>query len=122
MKPRVWLVSGSREFPDERLARAIFRAQFREGDTVIHGGARGIDTWAGEEAAKLGATCQVWPADWDNHGKNAGVIRNRHMLDEAHYLRGRAMIFWDGRSKGTKHMLDLVQAVNFSYVLIEVSL
>lgn len=45
-------------------------------------------------------------ADWDTHGKSAGYKRNSQMADHADML----IAFWDGKSKGTKHMIDLARA------------
>ena len=49
---------------------------------VIHGGAKGADSAAGEWAKSEGAKVTVYPADWKAHGKAAGPIRNRQMLDD----------------------------------------
>jgi len=38
-------------------------------------------------------------------GKAAGFIRNAEMAEYADAL----IAFWDGRSKGTKHMIDLAK-------------
>ena len=117
-KKRVWLVSGSRDFPDKGLAYAVFKQQFCPGDLVIHGGARGVDTWAQECAEYRACKTDVWLADWDKQGKSAGIRRNRAMLDEAYAQRARALILWDGVSRGTKHMLDLVERVGMPLTLV----
>ena len=49
---------------------------------IIHGGARGADSIAGEEALKLGFEVQVFPAEWDKYGLAAGPKRNIQMLDQ----------------------------------------
>jgi hypothetical protein len=41
--------------------------------------------------------------DWDGLGKKAGYLRNEQMAKYADAL----IAFWDGNSKGTKHMIDL---------------
>jgi len=43
-----------------------------------------------------------FPADWDEYGKRAGMIRNAEMADYADAL----FAVWDGKSKGTKQMID----------------
>jgi hypothetical protein len=43
-----------------------------------------------------------FPADWDTHGRAAGVIRNKQMAEYGDML----IAFWDGESKGTKNMID----------------
>lgn len=117
----MWLISGSRDFPDEKLARHVFKSQFKKGDIVVHGGARGVDTWAAEEALKKGAARVMYRADWDKHGKSAGIKRNRHMFDEWYAEEGpkRALIVWDGISMGTKHMLGIVEHVGVPLTLIK---
>lgn len=112
------LVSGSRDFPDEELVRQTMRTFLRRGDVLIHGGARGVDSWCGQEAKKLGVEVSVYLAEWDRYGKRAGVMRNRAMLDHHHFLEGFVtLIFWDGQSKGTKHMLDLCNQTAVCYIL-----
>lgn len=41
--------------------------------------------------------------DWDKHGKAAGYLRNVEMAKIGNEL----VVFWDGKSRGTKHMLDI---------------
>jgi hypothetical protein len=48
---------------------------------VVHGGAPGVDRWAGTLAARLGLEAVCVPADWDTHGKAAGPIRNVAMAE-----------------------------------------
>ena len=45
-----------------------------------------------------------FPADWDKFGKSAGYVRNREMAEYC----DAAIIIWDGKSKGTKHMIDIM--------------
>lgn len=53
------------------------------GDVVIiHGDAKGADRAAGLWASSVGAGVWPFPADWKTHGKAAGPIRNKQMLDE----------------------------------------
>ena len=46
-----------------------------------------------------------FPADWDKYGKAAGYKRNEEMARNADAL----IAFWDGKSRGTKHMIDLAK-------------
>ena len=48
---------------------------------VIHGGARGADLMAHRAAEALNCPVEEYPADWDKHGRAAGPIRNKQMLD-----------------------------------------
>lgn len=53
-------------------------------------------------ARERGFQLRRFPADWEQHGKSAGHIRNAKMADNADAL----IAFWDGESKGTKNMID----------------
>jgi len=68
----------------------------------ISGAAKGAD-WLGEQwALSRGYKVMLFTANWTDHGKAAGYIRNKQMADEATAL----VAFWDGRSKGTAHMIS----------------
>lgn len=49
---------------------------------IIQGGARGADSLAGFWAQQRNISINVFPANWNKHGKSAGYIRNQQMLDE----------------------------------------
>lgn len=114
-----WLISGSRQFPDEKLARAVFKSQFQKEDIVYHGGASGIDSWAREEAHKKGCTIKQFLPKWDEVGKSAGIRRNATMFKSWKKMKDkRALILWDGVSSGTAHMLSLVEGYGAPLTLI----
>lgn len=48
------------------------------------------------------------PADWNKYGKSAGYKRNEQMAIYA----DACLAFWDGKSKGTKHMIGLAKRHN----------
>ena len=74
-----------------------------DGLHLVMGGARGPDDWAQEWATQARINHTVLYADWEKHGRRAGVIRNLVMLDMNPDL---VLAFWDGESKGTKHTID----------------
>jgi hypothetical protein len=49
---------------------------------VIEGEASGADSLARDVAREIGLSVLEFPADWKKHGKAAGPIRNRQMLDQ----------------------------------------
>ena len=49
---------------------------------VIQGGASGADMDAATWAVKRGVRDETFNADWKQHGRAAGPIRNQRMLDE----------------------------------------
>lgn len=78
------LISGDRNWTDHETIRSwLVKLQDWGYDTVIHGGARGADRIAGEEAKKMGFTVVEVKAEWGRYGKHggAGPVRNRKMLD-----------------------------------------
>lgn len=101
-RPQRVLVTGSREWNHPTwIGRAL--AKLPRGSEVIHGGARGADTFAGIYARALGLKETVYPADWRGKGKRAGILRNLAMLDTHPDL---VLAFWVDGSTGTKHTID----------------
>lgn len=102
------IVCGSRGWHDRKLiADTLFDVVDKYGwrfpePTIVHGGARGADRLAADEAGKLGLLVEAHPADWQKHGKKAGPIRNEEM---AALGAGLCVAFWDGRSTGTMDMI-----------------
>jgi hypothetical protein len=73
---------------------------------VVSGCARGVDRNGEAYAAKHGIPVALFPADWANLGKKAGMVRNCEMADYADAL----IAIWDGKSSGTKHMIDTAKS------------
>lgn len=97
------LVCGDRNWTN---GAAIMRELKRmKPQLVIHGGARGADTLAGEAAKSLGIKVKVFPAQWDKFQRAAGPIRNQQMLDEGKPNKVLAFHADIVSSKGTKDML-----------------
>ena len=69
--------------------------------TVISGCATGADALGMVYAAHRGYEVEKYPALWDRYGRAAGPIRNRVMAQKA----TACIVFWDGRSPGTKNMI-----------------
>jgi hypothetical protein len=96
------LVCGGRDFRDrEYLTRMLNGLPFKT-TIVIHGGARGADTLAGEWAAARGLHCAVVNALWDYAGANAGMLRNVAML----LLQPEYCVAFEG-GHGTADMVEL---------------
>ena len=76
---------------------------------IISGHCRGADMLGEQLANKYSIPIKIFPADWDKHGKAAGHIRNRQMAEYASDGDniGILVAFWDGKSRGTKSMIDL---------------
>lgn len=81
------------------------------GVEFISGTARGADVLGENFAASRCWKVARFPANWDAYGKSAGYIRNEQMAKYAisDNSYGVLIAFWDGKSKGTKHMIDLAK-------------
>lgn len=109
------LVSGCRHYRSYyQFARKMDKmiARFPRDDiTIIEGGARGVDYLAFLYALRRGIKSLMFEADWDGQGKAAGFIRNSEMLAVATHC----ITFWDGKSPGTKHVIENVHRYPVSY-------
>jgi hypothetical protein len=72
---------------------------------IVSGAAKGADALGEKYAEEKGYPITKFPADWQTHGKSAGYLRNQEMAKYADAL----IAFWDGKSKGTNHMIDLAK-------------
>lgn len=101
------VIAGSRSFgrkpSDHRQAELALEKYIKDVTVVVSGGAIGADLF-GEWWAESVAKCPVkrFIPDWKAHGRAAGIIRNGEMAAYA----DRAIVFWDGASKGAKNMID----------------
>ena len=64
-------------------AELLARSGGRSVHLLLHGGARGADRAIGRAAQQLGWSSLVLPAQWERHGRAAGPIRNRELLEQA---------------------------------------
>ncbi len=94
------IIAGSRDITDykwiERMS-SVFNIT-----EVVSGRCRGVDMLGEEYAKKNNIPIKPFPADWEKYGNRAGFIRNAEMADYGEAL----LAFWDGKSKGTKNMID----------------
>lgn len=105
------IIAGSRGFTafaelcaycDKVLARKAQEGQI----VVLSGHCQGPDLMGEEYARQRGYVVEVHPADWKQYGKAAGPKRNKEMAAAAHAL----IAIWDGKSRGTKNMIDEARA------------
>ena len=102
------LIAGSRDIQDYTILQAAIKDSGFKITKVISGGARGVDTLAIRWAIQNQIDCIIRPAKWDIWGKKAGYVRNTFMVGEA----SQVITIWDGKSKGTKHIIDIVKEQN----------
>lgn len=96
------IIAGGRDYHNyEALLDAIVDCNFNI-QTVISGGAKGVDALGERYAESADVPLKIYPADWEKHGRAAGPIRNRKMAENADAL----IALWDGQSRGTKNMIE----------------
>ena len=83
----------------------------KEDVRIVSGTANGADKFGEQYAEEYGLKLSRFPADWDKLGKRAGYVRNETMAKFAieDGNNGILVAFWDGKSKGTKHMIELAK-------------
>lgn len=85
--------------------------------TIIVGGSRGADALGERFAKEYNIPFKVCPANWEKHGKKAGFVRNKQMIN----LNPDIVIaFWDGKSKGTRHTIGLAKEKKIMTIIVYV--
>jgi hypothetical protein len=96
------IIAGSRNLENYLLvAQAMQRCGY-DVTEVVCGCAAGVDTLGDRWARTNNVPVKEMPANWNRDGKAAGPIRNREMAKYA----DAAVIVWDGKSAGTRNMID----------------
>ena len=111
------LVAGGRDFNDYSvLTKALWDFANATDDevSIISGMARGADSLAVKWAKENSVELYEYPANWDAYGKSAGYKRNVEMSKAA----DGAIIFWNGLSAGTKHMINIMEQLHKPVILI----
>jgi hypothetical protein len=101
------LITGDRNWTDVEVIRsALVDIEFKPGDALVHGAARGADSIAASIAQEMNGNVLPFPANWEKYGRAAGAIRNQQMLDENPDIDVVLAFHPDiKQSKGTKDMV-----------------
>ena len=106
------LIVGSRSITDFDLSPYISS----DVDTVISGGAGGIDTLAEQYADLHRLSKYILRPRYNLYGRAAPIKRNEQMVDMADAV----LVIWDGASKGTRYTLEYSKKQNKPITLIQV--
>lgn len=109
----ILVIAGGRDFFDYDLMKAGIKTALIEWNIkpslVISGGAQGADgmveNWADAAGIVFGA---IRPDYVTYPGKIAPIMRNKEMAEAGTHL----IAFWDGKSRGTKNMIEEMQVLN----------
>jgi hypothetical protein len=96
------IIAGGREFTNYALVEEAIKISGFEISQIVSGKAKGVDTLGEVWALANNIPVEAFPADWSQHGRAAGPIRNRQMAEYADAL----IAIWDGESKGTANMIQ----------------
>ena len=105
------IIAGGRDFNDYTLLKTkcdniLAETALTDKIVVVSGAARGADSLGERYAREQGYDVQRFPANWERDGKAAGPVRNTQMANSADAL----IAFWDGKSHGTKSMINIAKA------------
>lgn len=77
---RLIIAGGRNHKPSAEEAKAVVRIlEEHEVKEIVHGGATGVDAWAGRLAHTFNLKETVFIPDWQKLGRAAGPLRNRDM-------------------------------------------
>jgi predicted Rossmann fold nucleotide-binding protein DprA/Smf involved in DNA uptake len=103
-------IVGSRSFEDyDALVKFIkSKIDIREVEVVVSGGAKGADALAERFAHQYELGMRVIYPNWQRHGKAAGPIRNKMIVEFADVV----FAFWDGESRGTLSTINYAKQLS----------
>jgi hypothetical protein len=113
------IIAGSRNYEDYQQFKVYvdyFTQNIFPNIEIVSGNARGPDKMAIRYAVEHNLNYRIFNADWEGHGKAAGPIRNEQMANYADAL----LAFWDGKSRGTKHMIDIARLAELKVRVVEI--
>lgn len=106
------LIVGSRSIKTFDLSPYVSK----EVDTIISGGANGVDTLAEEYADKNRISKLIMRPAYARYGKGAPLKRNEEMVK----LADAVLVIWDGKSRGTKYTADFAKKVGKEVTVVTV--
>jgi hypothetical protein len=103
------IIAGSRSFDDFEFLKEktdIFLSKFTcNNKLIISGTAKGADKLGEKYSHEKNLKLIKMPADWEEHGKKAGYLRNAEMANIATHC----IIFRENNSKGSTHMINIAK-------------
>lgn len=117
------IVAGSRNFNNYELLKQkcdslLSQKRLTHSIVIVSGTARGADTLGEQYAHERGYAVERYPADWEHDDKAAGPIRNSQMAAHADAL----VAFWEGKSRGTRDMIEKAKERNLLVRIVRTSI
>ncbi len=119
------LICGSRHFDDYSLLETTVNGireqlKFEEDIEIVSGHCVGADLLGETYAQKNNVSLKTLHADWQEHGKAAGPIRNKKMVD---YIKGGnscVIAFAGNNSRGTMNTISLAKKEGIPVFVINI--
>ena len=127
-------IIGTREFNNYGIMKDILISLITSNVNVIEiisGGAKGADTLAEQFAKEKDIPTKIFLPEWDNidhpdaivktnrlrkkYDAGAGFRRNKLIIERADSV----VAFWDGKSNGTKHSLNIAKKLKKHYMVYD---
>ena len=83
---------------------------------IVSGGAKGVDACAREYALAQGIKLTEFLPEYEKYKRGAPLKRNLQIIDYA----DEVLAFWDGKSRGTKFVIDQCRKRNKKVTVIEI--
>lgn len=108
------IIAGKRDiYPQTDFLDEVINHFNIHNSQIVSGGATGVDAAAkyycksfyGEA---ISSKYKEFSANWDEHGKAAGPIRNKQMAEYGDAL----LLIWDGESRGSANMKKEMEKLN----------
>ena len=106
------LIVGSRSITDFDLSPYVSA----DVDTIISGGAGGVDTLAVQYADTHRLSKYIIRPRYDLYRRAAPLKRNEQMVD----VSDAVLVIWDGQSKGTQHTISYATKKNKPFTLVHI--
>lgn len=99
------IIAGSRTIADYKLVEEAIKESGFEISCVVCGLAKGVDALGAKWAINNNVSVEYFPANWEKYGRAAGALRNIEMAEVADAV----ITVWNGKSRGTKHMIHVAK-------------
>lgn len=113
------IIAGTRTFNDYELLRDrldLLLSNRLPHVAIVSGCASGADKLGERYALERGLELHNYPAEWNKYGNSAGPRRNKLMAQYAN----ACVVFWDGKSRGSRNMIEEAKANNLDLRVVRV--
>lgn len=104
------IIAGGSTFDSIDYMNVCLDDMVDEIEVVVSGRGYGADALAEVFAIRNGLDLELFPANWGKYGANAGYDRWVRVFETQNI--DQIILFWNGKSKGTKTLKELAKIYN----------